>query len=156
MQGLSFRIPEIVATLRDMPQKPDLLCLNETWLDATTEQVGIEGYTVVARKDRHKKANRGGVMILGLRQIEDRVVQILRSDKAGRVWVAVHTDQGQVAVGAWYRPPGSGTASVSALEIEIAEVRKTAAHMLVVGDLNVYNRKWLRFSSADRAEGKRM
>ena len=58
----------------------------------------------------------------------------------------MHTDQGQVAVCAWYRPPGSGTASVESLATEIAEVRKTVTQMLVVGDLNVYNKKWLRFS----------
>ena len=156
VQGLQPRIPEIVATLRDMPQKPDLLCLNETWLDATTEQVEIEGYSVVARRDRSKKANRGGVMILALHQVADRVVPILSSAKSERIWAAVHTDQGQVAVCAWYRPPGSGCASVESLVAEIAEVRQTAAHLLVVGDLNVYNKKWLRFSPEDRAEGKRM
>ena len=43
---------ELVARLRRLKEKPDLICVNETFLDRTLEHRTLEGYSLVARRDR--------------------------------------------------------------------------------------------------------
>ena len=44
--------------------RPHLVFLQETWLDATVEEVSVSGYTQVSRRDRSPTSNRGGVLAL--------------------------------------------------------------------------------------------
>ena len=46
--------------------QPHIVFLQETWLDASVENIIVEGYNVVSRRDRKATANRGGILILRL------------------------------------------------------------------------------------------
>ena len=44
--------------------RPHIVLLQETWLNASVEQVSVHGYTEVSRRDRSPGVNRGGVLTL--------------------------------------------------------------------------------------------
>ena len=62
IQCLLARIDELAAQLE--LHQPHVVCLQETWLDASTKDVTIPGYEVISRRDRHDGENRGGIMTL--------------------------------------------------------------------------------------------
>ena len=41
--------------------RPHVVLIQETWLDPTTKDLKIAGYTEVSRRDRHAGADRGGI-----------------------------------------------------------------------------------------------
>ena len=43
---------ELQASVRLMSQKPDIIFVNETWLDRSIREYPLEGYVCVARLDR--------------------------------------------------------------------------------------------------------
>ena len=54
---------ELTATLRLMDKPPALVCLNETFLDKSVKTVQLEGYELVARRDRQGRKKKGGETI---------------------------------------------------------------------------------------------
>ena len=52
VRGWKSKSAEITALLRLEPKKPELVCLTESFLDKSTKNVSLEGYTEVARHDR--------------------------------------------------------------------------------------------------------
>ena len=52
LRGYLSHIAEVTALIRDLPVKPFLVSLNETFLSKAVEQVKLEGYQVLARRDR--------------------------------------------------------------------------------------------------------
>ena len=72
-----------------------------------------------------------------------------------RSWHLVHTSHGPLLLGLWYRPPNQGeVASVNSLEKEWAELDDSAVGALLVGDLNVHNEAWLKYSTGTTPEGR--
>ena len=54
-----------------------------------------------------------------------------------------------------YRPPHIGeTETISTLANEISQFTEEAAGLVMVGDFNVHNQVWLRYSRGNSAEGK--
>ena len=62
VRGWTSAAAEVTALLRLADKKPGLLCLNETFLNRTTKNVVLEGYTLVARRDRADESGWGGVV----------------------------------------------------------------------------------------------
>jgi hypothetical protein len=89
--------------------KPQIVCLNETFLDTDTAWVHFEGWEVVSRRDRprgsSKRGTFGGVMILASTEIAHRVVELRQSEISGRVWAAIHSRTGPILLCCWYLPP---------------------------------------------------
>ena len=86
--------------------------------------------------------------------IAPRVSILSESTVAERVWLLLHTNDGPVAVAAWYRPPGQTECpSISSLVREWEAVRDMTIGTIVIGDLNVHSCRWLRFSSGESAAG---
>ena len=82
------------------------------------------------------------------------VVLLETSETAERVWLTLHTNCGPYLLCSWYRPPGRGKLeAVNSFRAEYDKLSKDALGTLVVGDLNVHNRRWLRFSTHDSTEG---
>ena len=77
-----------------MGQKPDLICVNETFLNRTTEHISIEGYSLIARRDRSDGRKCGGIAAFAASNISQRVTLVESSENAERVWVLVHANQG--------------------------------------------------------------
>ena len=75
-----------------------MLCVQETWLDDSVEDVSVVGYKVVARFDGSKnhKSRFGGVLILAADDF-NLIVEICKSETAEGVSCTVHTDMAIVA-----------------------------------------------------------
>ena len=107
MQGLMTLtkcIHELGARIRLASPPPDIVCVTETHLSKTTEELQLEGYAVVSRSDRGGEAERGGMLVFAAEKISERVVELEISKDAERVWVVLHTSYGPYLLGTWYRP----------------------------------------------------
>ena len=138
---------------------PDILALNETWLDASVAKVDIPGYQLVSRRDRPTtsvgKANHGGVSVYSLvgRVL---VTHLEDSPVAERSWHIIHTDVGGVLFAAWYRAPGSPHNHINSFNGELERLSVGMVGNLVVGDINIWHKRWLKHSPADTLEGERL
>ncbi len=138
---------------------PDIVGLNETWLDSSVSQLEIPGYTLVSRRDRPKtsvgKLNHGGIALyhrcggILVTHLEDSTI-------AERSWHVVHTDVGGLLLGLWYRPPGSAHCHIESVDSEMERLGEGMIGTLLVGDINVWHKAWLRHSPADTLEGERL
>ena len=59
VQGLLSHLAELVARIWLCSEAPSLLCLDETFLDKSGENGNLEGYQVIARRDRQWQKIRG-------------------------------------------------------------------------------------------------
>ena len=84
---------------------PALICLNETFLDG--EVIEFPGYVEVARRDRGRGKERGGVLIFASAKIAPKVTFVHSATDAERIWVTIHSSMGEVLVGNWYSTPGN-------------------------------------------------
>ena len=154
IRGWASNSAELTARIRFMPARPDLICVNETFLDRTTEHVWIEGYSLIARRDRDDGRKCGGIAAFALSNIAERVTLVQSSEDAERVWLMVHADHGPHLVGVWYRPPIPGeTSTIETFQTELQGMAGMSMGRIILGDLNVHNVSWLRHSSRSSAEG---
>jgi len=75
------------------------------------------------------------------------------SKVAERTWSILHADIRPVLVGNWYRA-GDEDLNVEAFREELPKHVKGIIGTIIVGDLNVHHKKWLRHSSGNTAEGE--
>ncbi|MDP7305927.1 MAG: hypothetical protein QGG09_22635, partial [Pirellulaceae bacterium] len=100
--------------------------------------------------------NHGGV-VLFRRSLYAPVVTFLEeSPIAERIWARVETDLGPFLLGLWYRPPNSSDDHVNSLESEFERLCDGYVGALLVGDFNIHQRRWLRYSSSNTALGERI
>ena len=52
IRGVRRNLAELVARLRLATQKPTLVCVTESFLGRATQHVSLEGYELIARRDR--------------------------------------------------------------------------------------------------------
>ena len=78
------------------------------------------------------------------------------SSIAERSLYIIHTDLGGVLFGAWYRPPESPHNHIETLDTELELLSIGMIGCLVVGDINIWHKKWLTHSPADTTEGERL
>lgn len=156
IQSFLSHAAELSARVRLAEAKPDVICLNETFLRKSTEHVDVEGFAVAARRDRNDGRTHGGVLVLGLVRIglRDAVTCIKECDDCERLWLIMHSIFGPMLLGCWYRPPDSGADSIQSLGTNIEELAVDTIGTLVVGDLNVHHERWLRHSNGTTAEGR--
>ena len=134
-----------------------MVCVNETFLNKAVEDVDLEGYTLVGRRDRSDGRAGGGIAAFAFSNIAERISLINTSDCAERFWLLVHAEQGPHLVGVWYRPPNPGEVqTVNSFKAEMQLLADSSVGNIVVGDLNVHNKPWLRHSSHNSLEGKAM
>ena len=107
MRGYLSHIAETTALLRGMKEKPVLVTLNETFLSNAIEKVELEGYQLLARRDREGQWG-GGVLVFVLDEYAPRVTLVEKSQVAERIWAIMHSDRGPYLVCCWYRPPSPG------------------------------------------------
>ena len=137
-----------------MDEKPDLICVNETFLSRAIEHISLEGYELIARRDRSDGRKCGGIAAFALIKIAQRVTLVQSSENAERFWMLVHANHGPQLVGVWYRPPAPGeTATIDTFKTELNALEGMCLGTIVLGDLNVHNQRWLRHSSETNAEG---
>ena len=154
VQGLCSHLPELTARLRAMSRQPAAVCVNESFLDASIGFVELEGYSIVARRDRKDGRQGGGVIVFARTDIANRLTLVEESMEAERVWLLLHSTTGPYLICAWYRPPDPGeVGSINTLRAEWLRHVEGALGTLIIGDLNVHHKGWLRYSSRNSAEG---
>ena len=154
LRGYISHIAEVTALLREMRRKPFIVTLNETFLSKAIENVELEGYQVLARRDREGQWG-GGVLVFVLDEYSPRVTRVETSDVAERIWALVHSDRGPYLVCCWYRPPSPGNVdTITSFELEYNRHKDGAVGVFVLGDLNVHSIRWLRHSAKESVEGR--
>ena len=157
IRGLLSHSTELMAVVRISKIPPALICLNETFLDESVEDVVLEGYSIVARRDRSDGRKCGGVAVYALDSIARRVTLVEKSKSCERVWLVLHTDTGPYLLGDWYRPPQPGDiSSIEACEEEWERLSTETLGTILIGDVNVHHVSWLRHSSRNSAEGVKL
>ena len=156
LRGYVSHIAEVTALLRGMVNKPFLVTLNETFLTKSIENVQLEGYQVLVRRDREGKWG-GGVLVFVLDEYAPRVTLVENSEAAERIWAMVHSDRGPYLICCWYRPPSPGNVeSIKSFEVEYHKHKDGAAGVFVLGDLNVHSIRWLTHSARESVEGREL
>jgi hypothetical protein len=109
------------------------------------------GYSLVSRLDRKDNSAWGGIATFAKFGYEECIAHVSDSENAERSWHILHTDRGPIAVAVWYRRPCPGEVdSIRSLEQEMTALRGDTVGTLIVGDLDVHNAAWLRYSSGRR------
>jgi hypothetical protein len=134
IQGLVSHLAELLARVRVAKARPNIICVSETFLDCATEEVDLEGYRLVARRDRDDGRKCGGVAIYAMEAHADSMTLLLSSETHERVWILVHSSLGPFLVGAWYRPPDPGEID-SIKTSEWQELSKDAVGTIITGDM---------------------
>ena len=154
IRGLTSHLAELAAVIRTSQPSPSLICLNETFLDKARENVDLEGFELIARRDRDDGRKCGGIAVFARVDIVGRMAMIEKSTSAERLWMLMHTDLGPFLLGLWYRPPVPGeTATIDSLWEEWGRHSPHALGTIMLGDLNIHHKKWLRHSSENTPEG---
>ena len=139
--------------MRILTAQPDIICLNETFLDASVVDIHVGGYKLVSRRDREGRAG-GGIAVFVRDAVAEQVVLLEHSVDCERSWHTLLTDIGPVLCGVWYRPPHVGeVTSITSCEHEWTRFVDDHVASVLIGDMNVHHRHWLRFSSSTSVEG---
>ena len=134
---------------------PGLVALNETLPDESVQTINMEGYALVSRLDRKSENMGGGICLFARNDLSGSVAHIADSDGFERSWHILHTDHGPILFGTWYRPPKYGeTESIAALRDEWLKYSKQSVGTIIIGDMNVHNKGWLKHSSRNTPEGR--
>ena len=138
--------------------RPHIVTLQETWLDASTEDVDIKGYVVVSRRDRRQTDKLtcgdkcGGVLTLR-RDDFNCLVHIQNSESEERSWHFLRVQLETILLINWYRSPSVIHDNFEQLYTEMSSFFHDATGVIMIGDLNIHHKKWLRFSNADTTMG---
>ena len=84
---------------------PCFVGLVETFLDPSIHHPKLNGYVVLARRDRTGLRQKGGIIFFVREDLVRYVVHLSNSLVAERLWIVFHSDQGFYLMGLWYRPP---------------------------------------------------
>ena len=102
-----------------------VVCVQESWLDASVENPVLPNYVVVSRRDRCPGPNRGGVITYA-RQDLNNIVQFSQAKSSERLWHIVQRDSGNVAICNWYFSPSGDLSEIDSLKSEFEEISRHA------------------------------
>ena len=135
---------------------PQLLAINESFLDKSVKEVTLSGFQLSSRRDRPDGSG-GGVVLFVANSAAAYVTLLAHSETCERSWHVLHTDLGPVLFCVWYRPPAPGDlSSIKTFEREWVSFRDDFVGTILVGDLNLHHTHWLRYSSHVSVEGTTM
>ena len=87
--------------------------------------------------------------------VASQVVHIADSAEYERSWYILHTDVGAFCIGLWYRPPCYGEAdSTFNLKVEYEQFSVDCIGSIIIGDMNVHHKTWLKYSNGTIPEGR--
>ena len=93
--------------------------------------------------------------MFALDKVAHKVTHLGDCTVAERSSVIVTSDHGPYVIGCWNRPPTPGEiVSFRSLKEELQTHAAKAVGSVVLGDLNVHHRRWLKFSNINSWEGE--
>ena len=123
---------------------PGFVALTETFLDGSVQCPSIPGYIEIGRRDRGGLRQKGGVIMFVREDLVKYVVHLSNSENHERIWAVIHSDQGPILFGVWYRPASYGEIeSIHSLRVELEQHGKTKLGIVLCGDMNVHFIGWL-------------
>ena len=88
---------------------------------------------------------------------ENNIVHIGDSAAHERSWFIIHSDQGGILLGMWYRRPARDeTESITSLYEEFDSFSEGTIRTIIMGDMNVHEVDWLKFSNRSSLEGREL
>ena len=126
--------------------------LNETKSDAGVLSLNLTDYDNLCKRDRG--TNGGGIAVFVRKDIASKVSFLEESEDWERCWFLLHTATGPYLICCWYRLPREDLKGIKAMQTELKRLRDQGVGTAIIGDLNVHNRRWLRYSSGNSPEGK--
>ena len=155
VQGFSSKSAEI-AHLVERAGFPSVVGFTETFLDPG-KPANLDGYVLIARLDRRTGERQGGIILFARQGFEGSVVHVGDSAVHERSWFVIHTDRGPVCLSLWYRRPAKGeTKSIEDLYEELAHHGEQTIYTILMGDMNVHEVDWLRYSDGSTEEGREL
>ncbi len=134
----------------------EFVAITETHLDKSIEALKLSNYELVSRRDRPDQRGWGGIALYARWDVHQNIVRTRDSDTLELAWHTLHSDVGPLLLGVWYRPPRRGdTSTIEAFDKELEEFQDFVGR-IVIGDMNVHNEHWLRFSNGESPEGSEL
>ena len=110
--------------------------------------------TSLLRHNKYYCSGWGGICCFSLTVFASNIVCISTSSEAERQWHVLHTSCGPFLLVTQYRPPHYGEiSSIDSLEDELNIFSLDVFGTIMIGDFNVHNKQWLKFSCHDSPEG---
>ena len=135
---------------------PEIVGFTETFLDKS-KPAELDGYIQVARLDRRTGEKQGGIILFARQGFENSIVHVGDSDVHERSWFVVHSDRGAVLLGLWYRRPAANEiVSITSLYDELDKFGDGTIQTIILGDMNVHEASWLRYSDGTSLEGREL
>ena len=132
---------------------PDFVAITETHLSKTVDSIKLSKYELVSRRDRQDQSGWGGIALYARCDVHQNIVHLQDSESAEISWHTLHSDVGPLLLGLWYRPPNRGNISAVQCFDQELEGLNNFVGRIIVGDMNVHNEKWLKFSNGESKEG---
>ena len=156
MHGFLSHLPELTAHLKIL-NYPCFIGITETFIDASIKTINIQGYELVSRLDRRSGKSGGGIAFFARSDVAPAIVHVGDSEIHERSWHVLHSDQGPILIGLWYRPPHyKEGASIDSLKPELAKYGAAVINTILVGDMNVHHNSWLCFSTSTTPAGRHL
>ena len=112
---------------------------------------------MVSRCDRRNDSAFGGVMLFAGRDVLENMVLVQCSESLELCWHTLHSNLGPILIGTSYRPPNPGDVlSIQQIDKELNQFGNEFVWTIILGDMNVHNLDWLRFSYQNFREGKEL
>ena len=153
IQGFMSKTAEL-AYLVERSNFPTYIAFTETFLDKA-KSPNLHGYVQVSRLDRRTGEKQGGIIFFAKEGFEKNIVHVGDSDVHERAWYIVHSERGPILFGLQYRRPNRGeVVSIESLYDEISKFDGEAIFTVLMGDFNVHEAAWLRYSDGSTPEGR--
>ena len=142
----------------NMCSAPYLVLLNETFLPPESK-AELTGYTLAGQRDRwvfgEDKPSGGGIAVFVCGEQDKSIPCVLISPSAERMWFCVQLLTCRVLVCCWYRrPEPNETTTIASLATEYQSLADAYSYSIIIGDCNVHEPTWLRFSNHSTVEGR--
>ena len=95
------KLGELIALVEKL--EANVIFIQESWLDASVVNPVIPNSSVLSRRDRSEKSNRGGVIIYARGDLNN-VMAFKKCAGSERLWCLVQRDSSCVALCNWYSP----------------------------------------------------
>ena len=154
-RGLRSNLAQVSAWVESLGW-PQIVGFTETWSQRSSEH--LPGYHLISQLDRRNTDTRGGgIALYALNGYQQNIAHLADSNSDERSWFVIHADSGPILLCLWYRRPDLGeTQSIFRFDTELCMYSRHAVSCIVMGDINVHNPSWLRFSNRDTAEGSEL